>query len=96
MATLKTKFPGFTLKNPVILGGACDLTAHFNTVKSLMKLARAAPYDEKLFEEEEHLQSLKHEAQLHKNINLNAEFQSMAPCVRHSGPKKHCSGSKYR
>ncbi|MBN2739001.1 MAG: dihydroorotate dehydrogenase-like protein [Spirochaetales bacterium] len=88
MPSLKTEYLGLKLKNPVIAGSS-DLTAHLPTLEKLEEAGVGAVVIKSLFEEEVHLKSLKQEAELHKNINLNAEFQSTFPQIRYSGPKEH-------
>jgi dihydroorotate dehydrogenase (fumarate) len=88
MADLSTTFAGIPLKNPII-AGASGLTASLETIKMLEQAGAAAIVCKSLFEEQIELETLKFDADLHKDENLYAEMLTHFPEIKHAEADEH-------
>jgi dihydroorotate dehydrogenase (fumarate) len=88
MADLRTRFMGIDLANPVI-AGACDLTAHLDTIKRIEEAGAGAVVLKSLFEEQIQFERFRLEEDLHRGEAVYAEMATIFPQMSHAGPKDH-------
>jgi len=88
MVSLKTKYMGIELKNPVI-AGASSLTDRLDTIQQIEKAGAGALVLASLFEEQIQLERLKLEEELEQFDNLYAEMADVFPNLEHAGSEEH-------
>ncbi len=88
MASLKTKYMGIELKNPII-AGASSLTSNMGSIKKLEDAGAAALVFASLFEEQIQLEQMKLEEDLARGDYRHAEMIDIFPDLEHSGPAEH-------
>ena len=88
MADLKTKFMGFEIKNPIVVG-ACNLSQDPETLLHLENAGAAAIVYKSLFEEQINLEKIQMEEDIHEFDERNAEMIDIFPKLKHAGPKEH-------
>ena len=88
MATLKTKYMGIDLKNPIIIG-ASNLSDNIENAKKIEDAGAAAIVYKSLFEEQIELETLQLSEQVEEYSERNAEMVSIFPDFKHAGPAEH-------
>ena len=88
MVSLKTKYMGIELKNPVI-AGASSLTDRLDTIQQIENAGAGALVLASLFEEQIQLERLKLEEELEQFDNLHAEMADVFPNLEHAGSEEH-------
>jgi len=78
MATLKTRYLGIELKNPIIVG-ANNLVTNIDNIKSMEKSGAAAIVYKSLFEEQIHLENLEYYERRTEYEYRNAEMPNLYP-----------------
>jgi dihydroorotate dehydrogenase (fumarate) len=88
MASLKTKYMGIELKNPII-AGASSLTSNMGSIKKLEDAGAAALIFASLFEEQVQLEQMMLEEDLARGDYRHAEMIDIFPDLEHAGPAEH-------
>ncbi len=88
MSSLKTKYLGIELKNPIIVG-ASNLVNDLDIVKKMEDAGASAIVYKSLFEEQIQLESFELEEELNAYNNIHAEMSSLFPELQHAGPEEH-------
>jgi len=88
MVSLKTKYMGLELKNPIIVG-ANNMLKDMEKIKKIEQSGAAAIVYKSLFEEEIQLESLQLKGSLEEYDNRNAEMIDIFPNMQHAGPAEH-------
>lgn len=88
MASLKTKYLGIELKNPIIVG-ASNMVTNPDILKALEDAGAAAIVYKSLFEEQIQLENLELDSQMSGYDDRNAEMINLFPSMKHAGPEEH-------
>ena len=88
MNSLKTKYMGIEIDNPIIIG-ACNLTTDLDTLKKAEELGAAAIIYKSLFEEEIELEKLQMDEVLNEYNDIHAEMLTMHPKIEYSDFDEH-------
>ncbi len=88
MTTLKTKYMGLELKNPLIVG-ASSLTADLDVLKAIEKAGAGAVVFKSLFEEQIQLEELEMQNELDEYTERHAEMTRLFPTLKHAGTREH-------
>jgi dihydroorotate dehydrogenase (fumarate) len=88
MASLKTRYMGIELKNPIIVG-ASSLTDRMETIQQIEKAGAGALVLASLFEEQIQLERFKLDEELEQFDNLYAEMADVFPNLEHAGAAEH-------
>jgi len=88
MVDLKTSFMGVELENPFLVG-ACEMTAHMESLKKIEAAGAGGVVIKSLFEEQIQLETLRLEEELTEYDERHAEMIGIHPQLEHGGPKEH-------
>ncbi len=88
MINLKTRYMGFELKNPIIVG-ASNLATNPDNLKRMEDAGAAAVVIKSLFEEQIQLESFQMEEEMGEYSERHAEMISLFPTLEHAGPREH-------
>ncbi len=88
MITLKTKYMGIDIDNPIIIG-ASNLVTDLDKLKKAEELGAAAIVYKSLFEEQIQLERFQLDERLNEFNDLYAEMVTMHPNIEHAGPDEH-------
>jgi len=88
MISLKTKYMGIELDNPIILG-ACNMAKHLDVLKKAEEHGVAAIIYKSLFEEQIQLERLQFDEKLTEFNDINAEMLTMHPNIEYTGYDEH-------
>ena len=88
MKSLKTKYMGIDLENPVIIG-ASNMVTDMDSLKKAEEYGAAAIVYKSLFEEQIQLESLQLEERLNEYNDIYAEMLTIHPNIEHAGPDEH-------
>ena len=88
MKTLKTRYMGIELENPIIIG-ASNLSGNLDKLKKAEELGAGAIVYKSLFEEQIQLERFQLDKELNEFNDLYAEMVTMHPNIEHAGPDEH-------
>ena len=88
MTSLKTKYLGIELKNPII-AGASNMVTSTENLKALEDAGASAIVYKSLFEEQIQLENYELEAQMTDYNERHAEMVSLFPSLKHAGPEEY-------
>jgi dihydroorotate dehydrogenase (fumarate) len=88
MKSLKTKYMGIELDNPIIVG-ASNLVTDIDNLKRAEEEGAGAIVYKSLFEEQIQLERYQLDVRLTEFNDLNAEMLTMHPNIEHAGPAEH-------
>jgi dihydroorotate dehydrogenase (fumarate) len=88
MKSLKTKYMGIEIDNPIILG-ASNLANDLDKLKRAEELGAGAIVYKSLFEEQIQLERLRLDERMTEFNDLHAEMISIHPNINYSGPDEH-------
>jgi dihydroorotate dehydrogenase (fumarate) len=88
MKTLKTKFMGIELDNPIIIG-ASNIATDLDKLKKAEELGAGAIVYKSLFEEQIQLERFQQDERLNEYNDLHAEMVTIHPNIEHAGPEEH-------
>lgn len=86
--SLKTKYLGLELKNPLIVG-SCNLVNNTDNLRKMEDAGAAAIVYKSLFEEQINLESLQLENELAEYTERHAEMLSLFPNLEHAGTEEY-------
>jgi dihydroorotate dehydrogenase (fumarate) len=88
MKTLKTKFMGIELDNPIMVG-ASNIATDLDKLKKAEELGAGAIVYKSLFEEQIQLERFQLDERLNEYNDLYAEMVTIHPNIEHAGPEEH-------
>ncbi len=88
MKSLKTRYMGIELDNPIIVG-ASNISADLDKIKQAEEFGASAIVYKSLFEEQIQLESFQLDQRLNEFNDLHAEMVTIHPNIVHAGPEEH-------
>ena len=88
MGTLKTKYMGIEIDNPVIVG-ASGIVTNMDSLKKAEEYGAGAIIYKSLFEEQIQLETLQLDEKLNEFNDIHAEMVTLHPNIEHAGPDEH-------
>jgi dihydroorotate dehydrogenase (fumarate) len=88
MKSLKTRYMGIELENPIIVG-ASNIVTDLDKIKKAEEYGAAAIVYKSLFEEQIQLENFQLDQRLNEFNDLYAEMVTIHPNIQHAGPEEH-------